>query len=248
MWLDLATEDPAAARVFYGAVFGWRFLDVKGAAQPYTLIEGRGGKVGGMFRHQRPAGAKSGSRWLALMAGDPDETAEAVRARGGEVLLKPTRVPGRGKHAVFRDPEGAVFGVLANEGGDPADTAVADGDLFWLDLFAHDPAKAASFYAPLGDYDVHVGDVAGRPRTLLATEGIARAGIARLPANADKPGWLPYILVDDVQGALARARDAGGRIVLAPRADLLDGNLAVIADPQGGVIGVVNWVEGGGGR
>jgi hypothetical protein len=201
-----------------------------------------------MFRHERPAGAKSGSRWLALMAvGDPEKTADAVRALGGEILLKPTRIPGRGMHAVFRDPEGAVFGVLANEGGDPADTAVVDGDVFWLDLFTHDPPKAAGFYRALGGYDVHVGDVSGRPRTLLATEGIARAGIARLPSSADKPGWLAYVLVDDVQATLARVRDAGGRIVLAPRADLLDGNLAVIADPQGGMIGIVNWVEGAGG-
>jgi hypothetical protein len=230
-------------------VFGWHFRDVKGAAEPYALIEGRGGKVGGMFRHERPAGARSGARWLALMAvGDPEKTAETVRAQGGEILLKPTRVPGRGKHAVFRDPEGAVFGVLANEGGDPADTAVVDGDVFWLDLFTHDAAKAAAFYASLGGYDIHVGDVAGRPRTLLATEGIARAGIARLPSNADKPGWLAYILVDDVTATLARVRDAGGRIVLAPRPELLDGNLAVIADPQGGVIGIVDWVQGGGGR
>ena len=248
-WFDLATEDPAAAQAFYGAVFGWRFRDVKGAAAPYTIIEGRGGKVGGMFRHQRPAGAKSGSRWLVLMSvDDPEKTAEAVRARGGQVLLKPTRVPGRGMHAVFRDPEGAVFGVLANEGGDPADAAVVDGDVFWVDLFTHDPLKAAQFYASLGGQEIHIGDVAGRLRTLLATDGIARAGIARLPADADKPGWLAYVLVDDVPGTLARVRDAGGRIVLAPRADLLGGNLAVIADPQGGVIGVVDWVEGGGAR
>jgi len=34
---------------------------------------------------------------------------------------------------------------------------------------------------------------------------------------------------------------SGGRVVMAPRPDLLDGNVAVIADPRGGVIGIVNW-------
>jgi len=52
--------------------------------------------------------------------------------------------------------------------------------------------------------------------------------------------------VSDVAGALNRARQAGGRIVMAPRAELLDGNVAIIADPNGGVIGVVNWVHSGG--
>jgi len=243
IWFDLATEDPAVARAFYGAVLGWKFREVKGAAVPYTLIEGAGGKVGGLFRRDRPAGAKVGSRWLVLMAvGDPGKTSEEVRARGGEGVVKPTRIPGRGMHAVFRDPDGALFGVLANEGGDPADTAVAEGDMFWVDLFTHDAGKAASFYAALGGHDVHVGDVAGRSRTLLATNGIARAGIARLPASIERAAWLPYVLVDDVPATLARVRAAGGTIIMAPRPDLLGGNVAVIADPQGGAIGIVNWV------
>jgi predicted enzyme related to lactoylglutathione lyase len=132
--------------------------------------------------------------------------------------------------------------VLTNEGGDPEDTSVDDGDVFWLDLFARDPAKAAAFYAEIGGYDIEAGEIAGRKRTQLATSGIARAGIASLPKDADRPGWLPYILVSDVRATVAKARAAGGKIVLEPRADLLGGNLAVIADPAGGVTGIVNWM------
>jgi len=36
--------------------------------------------------------------------------------------------------------------------------------------------------------------------------------------------------------------------VVAPKPGLLGGNLAVIADPGGGVIGIVNWVDAGGER
>jgi len=244
IWYDLATENPESARAFYGAVFGWKFREVPGAPASFTLIENASGKVGGLFRQSRPPGATVGSRWLSLMSvRDVEKSAAVVKARGGEVLIAPRAVAGRGVHAVFRDPEGAVFGVLANEGGDPADTPVDDGEVFWLDLFAHDPAKAAAFYAEVAGYDVAVGEVAGRRRTLLATGGIARAGVARLPASADKPGWLPYVLVSDVPGTLARVRAAGGKLVMQPRADLLGGNLAVIADPSGGLVGIVNWVN-----
>ena len=38
VWIDLATEDPARAREFYGAVFGWTFREAGG----YTLIEAQG--------------------------------------------------------------------------------------------------------------------------------------------------------------------------------------------------------------
>ena len=240
-WFDLATDDPAGARTFYGAVFGWTFSPVKDAPASYTLIRNEAGKVGGLFRHARPKDAKSGARWLSLISvADPAAAARVVREQGGQVLLEPKAVAGRGTHAVFRDPEGAVFGVLAAEGGDPPDTPVEDGDVFWLDLFAHDPAREAAFYAAVAGYEVAVGEVAGRTRTLLASQGIARAGITRL-AGAEKAGWLPYILVADVPATLARAVSSGGRVVMAPRPDLLDGNVAVIADPRGGVIGIVNW-------
>jgi predicted enzyme related to lactoylglutathione lyase len=247
VWIDLATENPAASRAFYGAVFGWKFRDVEHAATPYTLIENANGKVGGMFFQVRPAGAKVGARWISVMSvEDSSKAAQAVRDRGGQVLVAPTIVPGRGVHAVFRDPEGAAFAVLTNDGGDPPDTPVNDADAFWFDLFARDPAKEARFYAAVAGYEVDEGEVAGRARTILATNGIARAGVAHLPANAEKPTWLPYILVNDVPGTLARATKAGGKVLLAPRADLLDGNLAVIGDPSGGVIGIVNWIEEGG--
>jgi hypothetical protein len=243
-WLDLASENPASARTFYGAVFGWKFRDVAGAPASYALIENESGKVAGVFRHERPPGSKVGARWLALISvRDPLTTARLVRERGGEVLVAPKTVRGRGTHAVFRDPDGAVFGVLAAEDGDPPDAPVQDGDVFWLDLFSPNPAKATGFYAAIAGYEVSVGEVAGRQRTLLSTNGIARAGVARLPAGANRPAWLPYILVDDVPATVERARKAGGTIVMAPRADLLGGNLAVVADREGGVIGIVNWVD-----
>ena len=242
VWFDLATEDPAAARAFYGAVFGWNFREAAGAHGSYVLIENAAGKVGGIFRHARPQGAKVGARWLSVISvSDPARVVALVRERGGQVLLPPRAIGGRGTHAVLRDPEGAAFGILASEGGDPPDTPVAEGEVFWLDLFARDTAKAAAFYSGIAGFEVDVGPVGGRERTLLSTGGIARAGITRLPAGVDRPGWLPYILVDDVPATIARARRAGGRVLLEPRAQVLGGDLAIIADPLGGAVGVVSW-------
>lgn len=243
-WLDLATEDPASARAFYGAVLGWKFREVEGAPASYAVAENESGKVAGVFRHAAPAGASVHARWLAVMSvSDVARAAQTVRDRGGQVLVAPKTVPGRGTHAVFRDPEGAVFGVLAAEGGDPPDTPVEEGDLFWLDLFAADPAKDAAFYAALAGFEVDRGEIAGRARTLLSTNGIARAGVAQSPASAGHAEWLPYILVADIPATLQRVRENGGRVVLSPRADLLGGQLAVIADREGGVIGIVSWTN-----
>ena len=243
VWYDLATENVDAAKSFYGAVLGWTFREVPGAPAAYALIESGGTKVGGVFRQARPAGAKVGSRWLALVSvRDAGAAAQYVRDKGGQVLLAPVAVRGRGTHAVFRDPQGAVFGVLAASDGDPADTPVEDGDVFWVDLFTTAPLDAASFYSGLAGYEVFPGDASwGRDRWILATENIARAGLVAVAPGKTAPGWLPYILVDDVAGTLTRASNAGGKVVVAPRADLLGGNLAVIADPLGGVVGIVDW-------
>jgi hypothetical protein len=243
IWFDLATEDPAAARAFYGAVFGWQFRPIANAPASYTMIEHEGVKIGGMFRHVRPPNALVGSRWLALISiGDPAKAAEYVTQHGGKVLLAPVTVAGRGTHAVFRDSQGAVFGVLATSEGDPPDDPVTDGEVFWLDLFTPDPAQAAAFYAGLANYEVDESEtIAGRKRWVLAAEDIARAGIVRLPPGKVGPGWLPYILVDDVPATLEKVRRAGGKVVVEPRQDLLDGNLAIIADPSGGAVGVINW-------
>jgi predicted enzyme related to lactoylglutathione lyase len=73
------------------------------------------------------------------------------------------------------------------------------------------------------------------------TGWVARAGILQQPNAAGlAPAWLPYILVDNVAGTVERAVKAGGKVLIAPNANRLNGNLAIIADPNGGVIGVVN--------
>jgi hypothetical protein len=244
IWFDLVTDDLAAARNFYGAVFDWTFRAVDGAPASYTVVEHAGRNIAGMFVHAPSPGATSTARWLALISvSDPAQAARYVESQGGSVIVPPATFAGRGTHVLFRDPQGAVFGVLKSASGDPADTPVDDGDFFWLDLLARDPAQAATFYRGLGGYEVGVRELGpGVTRAVLAAGGYARAGIARLPAAVKQPGWLPYILVDDVAGTLNKVRAAGGKVLVEPRADLLESNLAVIADPRGGVLGIVNWV------
>ena len=243
VWFDLVTDDPAALRQFYGAVFGWQFRTVGKPPAAYTLIENAGESIGGMFYHARPAGASMSARWLSLISvRDPAESVRYVQQHGGTVIAPLATIPGRGTHALFRDPQGAAFGVLKSESGDRPDTPVETGDFFWADLLAPDPAKATEFYIGLAGYEASDRESSSVKRVVLSSEGYARAGIVPLPAPIKQPGWLPYVLVDDVAGTLQKATAAGGRVLLQPRPDLLDSNLAVIADPRGGVLGVVRWL------
>jgi predicted enzyme related to lactoylglutathione lyase len=56
-----------------------------------------------------------------------------------------------------------------------------------------------------------------------------------------RSGWLPYVLVDDVPGTVSKAVANGGKSLMAPNGSLLSGKMAVIADPSGAVIGLINW-------
>ena len=164
---------------------------------------------------------------------DPAIAARYVEARGGKVVVAPTPFAGRGTHALFRD-----------DTGDPPDRPVAAGEFLWVDLFTRDPAKAAEFYRGLAAFEV---SVKGAPpeivRHVLATGGIARASLIALPRDAADPGWLPFVQVDDVASAVRQTAALGGTVLLAPRPDLLNGHVAVIADPHGGILGVVNRAE-----
>jgi predicted enzyme related to lactoylglutathione lyase len=241
VWFDLVTDDLNASAKFYGTVFGW---SVRSAGPAYRVIRLGNRDIGGMLvpDGSRPASA----RWVALISvPDVNVAAKYTLRQGGKVLVPPFDAPQRGTHALLADPRGAVIGVLHSSTGDPPDAPVAVGDFFWADLFTPDPAKDALFYRDLVGYQLSDApqDPNAPARVLLSAAGFARAGVAALPQPELRPGWLPYVLVDDVPGAVRRTLASGGQVRLAPSPGLLDGRLAVIADPRGALIGIVDWRE-----
>jgi predicted enzyme related to lactoylglutathione lyase len=242
IWFDLMTSDPAAARKFYGAVFGWTFEPVKGTPEKYSVIRADGQVVGGVFKPLLPAGEKPrlGARWVSYASVASMDTAIAkLTAAGGSVLVKPTVVAGRGIHAILRDSQGAILGLLQSESGDRPDGPVGPGEFFWVDLFARDVAAAGKAYMDAG-FKIDTSEAAGS-RLLLVADGYARAGILRLPPEGKEPGWLPYVQVEDVAATVATVKRAGGKVLREPSPDVLQSRVAVIADPQGGVLGIIHW-------
>lgn len=248
VWFDLATSDTAASQRFYGKVFGWEFQPLRGTQERYAVIRNEGRSIGGVFRPAPPpqgaAGpAPTGARWLSVASvADMDRTVAAMTAGGAQVLVPPSVVDGMGSRALLRDSQGAIVGLLQSSSGDRMDAPVETGEFFWVDLYARDPAAAARAYQQLG-YEVSSDEVSGDDRLLLSAKGYARAGILRLPPDGREPGWLPYVQVDDVPATLARVRAAGGKVLREPDPAILGGQLAVFADPLGGVLGILHWTN-----
>jgi len=250
-WFDLASPALREQMEYYRAVFGWDYRSPGRSDDGYVLVLNGGRPIGGMFSHDPPQGEQDGAVWIALMASaDVDAAVRAVEAGGGQVEIPPAQVARRGRHALFRDPAGALFGVLQSASGDPPDSEVPVGGFLWVDLYAREPESMQRFYSALAPFEAETRPITGEvSRILLHAHGMPRAGIVPVDEEANRSAWVPYVRVDDVQATLDRAVDGGGFVIVAPDEAILDGNVAVFVDPNGAVIGIVKWdYEGGEGE
>ena len=242
-WFDLATPAIDDQKTFYQSVFGWTFSTIGRTDDEYTLILNKGQLIGGMFSYKPSKDVLDGAVWVLLMSvADPEQAQATVKANGGSVEVAPSQVSRRGRHALFRDPADALFGVLFSDSGDPPDFEVAIGEFFWVDLFARDVEKMTAFYKQLAPYEVTTRAITEDvSRTLLSAHGMARAGIVPVDEEANRSAWVPYVRVADVEATLERVVQGGGFAIIPPDERLHDGNVAVFVDPNGGVTGIVKW-------
>ena len=244
VWGDLVTADVAAAADFYGKVFGWTFEtygDPNNDQDTYTLALADGLPIGGMMFDKRAMKGKTPSaRWIGLISvKDVRAAAAAVTAGGGKVVYAPVMLGQRGETAVFQDPENAVFGVVNSTNGDPLDYAGDLNEWVWVDLWSDDVEKAAKFYRAVVGYEtVPLTQEGPRTGVHLVAGGYARAGIMQKQSKATSSTWLPYIRVADAKTSAEKARQAGGKVLVAPM-DLNRAVVAIVADPTGAPVGIV---------
>lgn len=243
VWGELVTSDVASAAGFYGKVFGWTF-ETYGSdddRDTYTLALADGLPIGGIVYDQRAMKDNTpAARWVGLISvADVKASTAAVTAAGGKVVHAPVMLGERGETAVIKDPEGVLFGVVNSKHGDPADYAGDVNEWYWVDLWTSDVEKAATFYRAVVGYEtVPIADDGPRSGLRLLSGGFARAGIMQKNSEKSSSTWLPYIRVADAKAAVAAAKAAGGQVLLAPVAMNL-ATVAIIADPTGAPVGIV---------
>ena len=245
VWAELLTRDVGRAAGFYGQVFGWTFetYGPKDDAKTYTLVSSGGTPIAGMvFMNPRDRSMKPDARWVGLAStSDPKAVEARVTSGGGKVLMATRTLGTRGDAALFADPEGGVFGVIHAAGGDPLDYVGDENGWLWAELWADDVPAMAKFYATVGGYDIEEGASAGTDQGLhLASGGYARAGILPKPLPKTPPAWILYVRVKSVDETVARAREAGGRVVIEPR-DARGTRVALVIDPTGAPFAVAEW-------
>jgi len=110
-WNELTTADPAAARSFYGELFGWtsdEFMPM-GELGEYRFFAHHGATIGAVCRPG--PGGSSGWRYY-IRVPSIAKAVEAVKAGGGTVAMGPHEVPGGDHIIIGRDPQGAEFALV----------------------------------------------------------------------------------------------------------------------------------------
>ncbi|MGL5839997.1 MAG: VOC family protein [Sphingorhabdus sp.] len=113
-WNELSTDDPEAAKTFYGAQFGWTKdgeMDM-GPMGKYEFLKASDDRftLGAVMPKMPEMPVSMWSFYFRVP--DIDKAAETVKANGGSILQEPIEIPGGEFSLVAMDPQSAVFGLV----------------------------------------------------------------------------------------------------------------------------------------
>jgi uncharacterized protein len=241
-WVDLGVTDPAKARAFYSALFGWDIQEGPPEAGGYSLCLLDGKPVAGIGQSQ----GDMPIFWTTYLASaDADKTAAAITGAGGQVLMPPFDVMDVGRMFIASDPAGAFFGVWEAKAHTGVGLANEPSTLIWNENMSRGYEANKAFYGSVFGY--HFGDIGaeGMNYSTLDLDGRPVGGIGELMAEApaNMPAvWSTYFGVDDTDAAVARVAELGGTVI-APPWDSPYGRMAVVADDQGAVFSLMSVSE-----
>lgn len=241
VWQDLLTDDVAAARRFYGAVFGWTFDTIGKNSRAYTLVRHAGHAICGIVARENGGDDARGGQWVGLMSvPDVEAAARFVQANSGRVIFGPMWLHGRGEIAVFADPDSAVFGVIRSDIGDGDDVTGDLHEWVWAELWARSANRTAKFYTALVGYEQEeVQRPDGSHVAQLVSGGYARAAVITSPRPTLPSAWLRYVRVADVAATARLVDSSGGKVVIAPAPGIRKGTVAIVTDPGSAPFAIV---------
>jgi uncharacterized protein len=165
-WIDTEQPDVEAAAAFYGALFGWSFVEATPTGSPFRYLiaqldgqdaAGIGGPASTRTSPSAP-GDQLGdgpAGWHTYIAvDDADATSAQVESAGGSVVAAPSDAGEGGRSAIYADPAGATFRVWQARRRPGAQVVNSPGAWNFSDLRAGDPSVDAAFYVELFGWEV----------------------------------------------------------------------------------------------
>lgn len=118
------------------------------------------------------------------------------------------------------------------------DNEMKPGKIGWNELATSDPAAALAYYTKLFGWETESFPMPQGEYTMLKHNGVTFGGVMKAPQPGMPTAWTNYVSVEDVDDTVAKSNGLGGSVCMPPT-DIPDvGRIAIIRDPQGGVIGL----------
>ena len=109
-----------------------------------------------------------------------------------------------------------------------------------VELASTDIAKAKTFYTTLFDWKTTDNNMGGGMvyTTFQPAKDTPGGGMMQHPVPGAPSSWLPYVLVDDVNAANAKATSLGAKIMKDTQEVPNMGWFSIIIDPTGAALGL----------
>ena len=231
-WAENSSTDPDKAIAFYMDLFGWGKYEIPiDENHTYTMLTLEGENASALS-DMLPEGVPS--FWFNYVTvEDVDSLADVVTANGGTIIFGPMDVFDSGRMLHIQDPEGAHLGLWQPKQHIGAGIVNTVGAMCWNELLTRDADAARAFYgALLGwefDGDENYIDISNRGRS--------NGSILQMDENFGEipPMWMVYFRVADIDAAMKRVEELGGRVVTQKMEAPNTGWFTVVEDTAGAV-------------
>jgi predicted enzyme related to lactoylglutathione lyase len=249
-WVELSTGDADAAAAFYGELMGWT-TTAPGQVEEtggYRMFQQDGRHVAGLMGHMEEGQPTAWATYISVA--DADETADRVRAAGGQVVVEPMDVMDIGRMAFFVDPTGAAFGIWQPKSFIGAELVNQPNSLCWNELLTRDADRAKAFYTAVFPWSPGQAGFEGAPESYVVwqVDGRPVGGMMQMTGDAVPaevpPHWGVCFAVADCDAIVAKTQELGGTLLSGPW-DTPIGRIAVLLDPQGASFNVMHLATQG---
>lgn len=247
-WYDIMAVDEGVTNSFYSELFGWDFTAEPRPNDGYRMVTFHGQGLGGSLPFKTESGR---SHWMGyIQVTGIEEHVARARELGATIFVELMEIPNVGKFAVLDDPTGAPFYLYEIVPEYRALSTGYDrgpGHIIWNELITNDLAAASVFYREIAGWELVPMSADAMSYTVAKVDGAPVAGLFQPQEPPATSAWIMSVNTADIDATIDKAVELGGKVVHAANTVPGVGRTAWIADPTGGVIGLLQpeagWLD-----